>query len=190
MSWLLHYLQLIDYCDTLFVHYSLRLNCFRYWLNSLQIANFYPSFEKFLILITFKFNHIPGRIFFNCIHYRNYSRKKAKIVETLLPVHAFYDIEKYLTSGGGRKALYKLYTESMQIWYPWNKIASVKFYTFIRLLKSICAYEQSTNDVNTVGYRDPCVVYDCLSGMMYEKKRRHKIRVAFEAGFPTAIMIT
>jgi hypothetical protein len=110
-------------------------------------------------------------------------------VETLLSVHAFYDIEKYLTSGGGRKALYKLYTESMQIWYPWNKIASVKFYTFIRLLKSICAYERSTNDVNTVGYRDPCVVYDCLSGMMYEEKRRHKIRVAFEAGFPTRTIL-
>jgi hypothetical protein len=29
------------------------------------------------------------------------------------------------------------------------------------------------------------MVYDCLFGMMHEKKRRHKIRVAFEAGFPT-----
>jgi hypothetical protein len=33
------------------------------------------------------------------------------------------------------------------------------------------------------------MVYDCLFGMMHEKKRRHKIRVAFEAGFPTVDIV-
>jgi hypothetical protein len=44
-------------------------------------------------------------------------------------------------------------------------------------LKSICAYKRSTNDVNTVGYQDPCVVYDCTWNDLRKEKTTLENRV-------------
>jgi hypothetical protein len=58
-----------------------------------------------------------------------------------LGVNAFHDIEKYLTSGGGRKLCTKLYTESMLIQYLWNKIALCEILHISFDFKSICAFK-------------------------------------------------
>jgi hypothetical protein len=52
-------------------------------------------------------------------------------------------------------------------------------------LKSICACKRSTNDVNTVGYRDPRVVYDCNWNDLRKERTTLKKSCQFDAGFPT-----
>jgi hypothetical protein len=74
-------LQLIDYCDALFI-FIIAFKLLSLLIKFVANSQFYPlfwknsDFDDFLSLTTF--THIPGQIFFNFIHYRNYSWKKAK----------------------------------------------------------------------------------------------------------------
>jgi hypothetical protein len=43
-----------------------------------------------------------------------------------------------MTSGGGRKTLYKLYAESMRIQYLWNKFAFCEILYFIQFQVYMC----------------------------------------------------
>jgi hypothetical protein len=92
-------LQLIDYCDALFI-FIIAFKLLSLLIKFVANSQFYPlfwknsDFDNFLSLTTSLDKFSSTSFTTGIIHER-----KRKIVETLLSVHAFYDIEKILDLG-------------------------------------------------------------------------------------------
>jgi hypothetical protein len=133
-DWLLRYVIYL-----IFVAFR---TAFVIWLNSCTRADFPPFFWKFIdfgnfLSLTTSLDKFSSTAFATGIIHE----RERKIVETLSSVHAFYDIERIFDLGRRTQ-------NSVQSVYLLNlceydihgiKLLSVKLYTFIRLLKSICA---------------------------------------------------